>query len=300
MLYDQETEERFIPLNHLVDGQARFEVINSMLSEEAVLGFEYGYSLAEPTALIMWEAQFGDFANGAQVIIDQFISSGEKKWLRMSGLVMLLPHGYEGQGPEHSSARLERYLQLCAEDNMQVANLHHAGQLLPRPAPPAAARFPQAADPDDAEVAAAPQAGGVARWTRWAPDSTFHRLLWDDAEILKGEKIKLVADEKIRRVVLCSGKVYYDLYEEREKRGIDDVYLLRVEQLYPFPAKALITELSRFRQGGDGLVPGGAEEHGGLVVRRALPGMGAGQHRRRAAGGRAMSAGRPRPRRRPD
>ncbi|RFB78240.1 2-oxoglutarate dehydrogenase E1 component [Methylovirgula sp. 4M-Z18] len=247
VLIDQETEARYVPLNHIRDGQARYEVINSMLSEEAVLGFEYGYSLSEPNALTLWEAQFGDFANGAQVLFDQFVSSGERKWLRMSGLVCLLPHGYEGQGPEHSSARLERYLQMCAEDNMQVANcstpanyFHILRRQLKREirkplilmTPKSLLRHKRAVSTlDDMTVG-----------------SSFHRLLWDDAESHKGEKIKLVKDEKIRRVILCSGKVYYDLYEEREKRGIDDVYILRVEQLYPFPAKALVNELSRFKK----------------------------------------------------
>ncbi|HXX08301.1 MAG TPA: 2-oxoglutarate dehydrogenase E1 component [Pseudolabrys sp.] len=246
VLFDQNTEERHTPFNHLGEGQARFEVLNSSLSEEAVLGFEYGYSAAEPTTLTLWEAQFGDFANGAQVVFDQFISSGERKWLRMSGLVCLLPHGYEGQGPEHSSARLERYLQMCAEDNMQVANcttpanyFHILRRQLKREirkplilmTPKSLLRHKRA----------------VSRLDELTTGTSFHRLLWDDAQQLKNEKIKLVADDKIRRVVMCSGKVYYDLYEEREKRGIDDVYLLRVEQLYPFPTKALIAELSRFK-----------------------------------------------------
>ena len=246
VLYDQETEERYIPLAHVGPNQARYEVINSMLSEEAVLGFEYGYSLARPNALTLWEAQFGDFANGAQVLFDQFISSGERKWLRMSGLVCLLPHGYEGQGPEHSSARLERFLQMCAEDNMQVANcttpanyFHILRRQVKRDfrkplimmTPKSLLRHKRA----------------VSTLSEMAGDTSFHRLLWDDAEVLKGEPIKLVKDNKIRRVVMCSGKVYFDLYEEREKRGIDDIYLLRLEQLYPFPAKALINELSRFR-----------------------------------------------------
>ncbi|MEJ0011106.1 MAG: 2-oxoglutarate dehydrogenase E1 component [Bauldia sp.] len=247
VLFDQDIEERYIPLNAFASGAARFEVINSMLSEEAVLGFEYGYSLAEPNALTLWEAQFGDFANGAQVVIDQFISSGEKKWLRMSGLTLLLPHGYEGQGPEHSSARLERYLQLCAEDNMQVVNLttpanyfHSLRRQLKRDfRKPLIIMTPKSLLRHKRAVSSLAELG---------PDSSFHRLLWDDAQYLKNEKIKLVPDEKIRRVVLCSGKVYYDLYESREQRGINDVYLLRVEQLYPFPAKALMTELSRFKQ----------------------------------------------------
>jgi len=218
-----------------------------MLSEEAVLGFEYGYSLAEPNALVMWEAQFGDFANGAQVIFDQFVSSGERKWLRMSGLVCLLPHGYEGQGPEHSSARLERYLQMCAEDNMQVANcttpanyFHILRRQLKREfrkplilmTPKSLLRHKRA----------------VSTLSAMSADATFHRILWDQAETQNGETIKLVKDDTIRRVVLCTGKVYYDLFEEREKRGIDDIYLLRVEQLYPFPLKALVTALSRFKK----------------------------------------------------
>jgi len=247
VLIDQENENRHIPFNHLREGQARYEVINSMLSEEAVLGFEYGYSLAEPNALTLWEAQFGDFANGAQVVFDQFISSGERKWLRMSGLVCLLPHGYEGQGPEHSSARLERYLQMCAEDNMQVANcttpanyFHILRRQLKREirkplilmTPKSLLRHKRA----------------VSRLDELANGTTFHRLLWDDAQMVAGEKIKLVPDSKMRRVVLSAGKIYYDLYEEREKRGIDDIYLLRVEQLYPFPSKALVQELSRFKQ----------------------------------------------------
>jgi len=246
VLYDQRDETRFIPLNNLSPAQANYEVVNSMLSEEAVLGFEYGYSLAEPRALTLWEAQFGDFANGAQVVFDQFIAAGERKWLRMSGLVCLLPHGYEGQGPEHSSARLERYLQLCAEDNMQVANcttpanyFHILRRQLKRDfRKPLILMTPKSLLRHKRAVSTLADMSG---------ESSFHRLLWDDAQMLEGQQIKLVKDSKIRRVVLCSGKVYYDLYEEREKRGINDIYLLRVEQLYPFPAKALITELSRFR-----------------------------------------------------
>jgi 2-oxoglutarate dehydrogenase E1 component len=246
VLMDQENEKKYTPLKHISKEQAPFEVINSMLSEEAVLGFEYGYSLAEPNALVLWEAQFGDFANGAQVIVDQFISSGERKWLRMSGLVLLLPHGYEGQGPEHSSARLERYLQLCAEDNWQIANcttpanyFHILRRQLHRQfRKPLVLMTPKSLLRHKRVVSTLAQLG---------PDSSFHRLLWDDAQFLPDQAIKLVSDDKIRRVVLCSGKVYYDLYEEREKRGLNDVYLLRVEQLYPFPARALIQELTRFR-----------------------------------------------------
>jgi 2-oxoglutarate dehydrogenase E1 component len=246
VLIDQEDESRYTPFNHLGNDQGHYEVINSLLSEEAVLGFEYGYSLAEPNALAMWEAQFGDFANGAQVLFDQFISSGERKWLRMSGLVCLLPHGYEGQGPEHSSARLERFLQMCAEDNMQVvypttpANYFHSlrRQLHREIRKPLIMMTPKSL---------LRHKRAVSRLDELGHDTTFHRILYDDAQMLPDEKIKLVADDKIRRVVLCTGKVYYDLYEEREKRGVDDIYLMRVEQLYPVPLKALVQELGRFK-----------------------------------------------------
>ena len=245
VLTDQLTEEQYIPLNHMSNKQARFEVINSMLSEEAVLGFEYGYSLAEPNTLVLWEAQFGDFANGAQVVIDQFLASGERKWLRMSGLILLLPHGYEGQGPEHSSARLERYLQLSAEDNWQVANcttpanyFHILRRQLHRSfRKPLILMSPKSLLRHKRVVSTTEDFG---------PETTFHRVLWDHAELGGSEKVKLAPNEDIQRVVLCSGKVYYDLFEERETRGNGEIYLMRLEQLYPFPARALIQELSRF------------------------------------------------------
>ncbi|TMV10221.1 2-oxoglutarate dehydrogenase E1 component [Ruegeria sediminis] len=241
----QETEERYYPLNHIRAGQANYEVIDSMLSEYAVLGFEYGYSLAEPNALVLWEAQFGDFANGAQIMFDQFISSGESKWLRMSGLVTLLPHGYEGQGPEHSSARLERFLQMCGQDNWIVANcttpanyFHILRRQLHRTfRKPLILVTPKSLLRHKHAISAAED---------FTTGSSFHRVLWDDAQ--KGySDTKLVADKKIKRVVLCSGKVYYDLLEERDARGIDDIYLLRIEQFYPFPAHSLINELERFK-----------------------------------------------------
>jgi 2-oxoglutarate dehydrogenase E1 component len=246
-LIDQKTEERWLPLNHIREGQAYYEVIDSLLSEEAVLGFEYGYSLTDPQTLTLWEAQFGDFVNGAQVVIDQFITSGERKWLRMSGLTMLLPHGYEGQGPEHSSARIERFLQQCAEDNIQVANcttpanyFHILRRQVHRPfrkplvvfTPKSLLRHKKATSP----------------LADLAEGSTFHRVLWDDAQWKNGKTtVELRPDEQIRRVVMCSGKVYYDLLDEREKRGITDVYLLRLEQFYPWPMQSLRKELSRFK-----------------------------------------------------
>ena len=244
-LINQDNEERYYPLNNIREGQAQYEVIDSMLSEYAVLGFEYGYSLAEPNALTLWEAQFGDFANGAQIMFDQFISSGESKWLRMSGLVCLLPHGYEGQGPEHSSARLERFLTMCGGDNWIVANcttpanyFHILRRQMHRTfrkplimmTPKSLLRHKMA----------------VSKAEEFTTGSSFHRVLWDDAQYGNSET-NLAADKKIKRVVMCSGKVYYDLLEERDARGIDDIYLMRIEQFYPFPAMSLVKELERFK-----------------------------------------------------
>jgi len=244
-IVDQETETKYYPLDHVREGQARFEVIDSMLSEYAVLGFEYGFSLAEPKALVLWEAQFGDFVNGAQIMIDQFISSGERKWLRMSGLVMLLPHGYEGQGPEHSSARIERFLQLCAEDNWIVANcttpanyFHILRRQLHRSfrkplilfTPKSLLRHKMC----------------VSQLSEMAEGSSFHRVLWDDAQ-LGNSDLPLKPDPEIKRVVLCSGKVYYDLLAARDEQELDNIYLMRLEQFYPFPALSMTRELARFK-----------------------------------------------------
>jgi 2-oxoglutarate dehydrogenase E1 component len=245
-LVDQQTEERYFPLQHISEDQGCFEIIDSLLSEEAVLGFEYGYSTAEPQALVLWEAQFGDFANGAQVVMDQFIASGEMKWLRMSGLTLLLPHGYEGQGPEHSSARLERYLQLCAQDNMQVcvpttpANYFH----ILRRQMHRSFRKPL--------IVLTPKSllrhkKCVSFLTDMTRGTSFHRVLRDQAEVVPGATaIQLVPDHEIKRVVLCTGKVYFDLMEEREKRGENRIQILRIEQLYPFPENVLAQELNRF------------------------------------------------------
>jgi 2-oxoglutarate dehydrogenase E1 component len=237
VLVDQITEAKYVPLNHVASEQARIEIIDSPLNEAGVLGFEYGYSSAEPNALVLWEAQFGDFANGAQVIIDQFICSGESKWLRMDGLVMLLPHGYEGQGPEHSSARLERYLQLSAEDNWQVvvpttpANYFHALRRQVR----RSFRKPL--------VVMTPKSllrhkECVSTLADFGTGTSFKRIL--------AETDPLTDDIKVRRVILCSGKVYFDLVAERRKRKIDDIAILRIEQLYPFPFSRLGVRLSQY------------------------------------------------------
>jgi 2-oxoglutarate dehydrogenase E1 component len=237
VLVDQESEERYIPINHVREGQARFDIIDSPLSEAAVVGFEYGYSLADPMTLVIWEAQFGDFANGAQVIIDQFLSSGEAKWLRMSGLVLLLPHGYEGQGPEHSSARLERYLQLCAEDNMQVCNITSAANYFHALRRQIRRKFRKPL------VVVTPKSLLRAREVMspladMGPDTCFHRVIDDPGS---------PAPEKVRRVVLCSGKVYFDLAKARAGKADETVALVRVEQLYPFPFVSLGKILQRYR-----------------------------------------------------
>src|ERR1700737_356567 len=238
VLVDQETEASYVPINHVRAGQAPFEIIDSPLSEAGVVGFEYGYSLADPSTLVLWEAQFGDFANGAQVIIDQFLSAGEAKWLRMSGLVMLLPHGYEGQGPEHSSARLERYLQLCAEDNIQVCNLTSAAnyfhalrrQIRRNFRKPLVIFTPKSLLRAN-EV--------TSRLDEMGRGTSFHRVI--------GESDAIAAEDQVLRFVLCSGKVYFDLVKARAATGDKRVALVRVEQLYPFPFNTLGKLLRQYR-----------------------------------------------------
>jgi 2-oxoglutarate dehydrogenase E1 component len=240
VLTDRTTATRYVPLQHLAPDQGCFEVVDTMLSEAAVLGFEYGFSTADPRNLVLWEAQFGDFANGAQVMIDQFIASAESKWQRMSGLVLLLPHGMEGQGPEHSSARLERYLQLCAENNWQVCNLTTPAQyfhVLRRQMrrnfrKPLVLMSPKSLLRHKLAVSALSEfsAGG------------FQAVLPDSVAL---------APAAIRRVLLCSGKVFYDLLVAREQRDVADVALVRIEQLYPFPADAIAAALAPFSSAGE-------------------------------------------------
>ncbi len=246
VLRNQDNHQRYIPLNNISNNQKNFEIIDSLLSELAVLGFEFGYSLSEPETLVLWEAQFGDFANGAQIIIDQFISSGESKWGRASGIVMLLPHGYEGQGPEHSSARLERFLQLCAGENIQVVNcttpsnyFHVLRRQMHREfrkplivmTPKSLLRHKRC----------------VSNLSEFSKKNTFHRILEDDAYSNVNNLLELKKrDDKIKKVVMCSGKIYYDLVEAREKTKNDKVTFIRIEQLYPFPAKTLANVLKRY------------------------------------------------------
>ena len=243
---DQVTGERYYPIKNISSKQGKVEIIDSLLSEMGVLGFEYGYSLTDPDTLVLWEAQFGDFANCAQVIFDQFISSGEKKWTRASGLVMLLPHGYEGQGPEHSSARVERYLQACAQENIQIVNcttpanyFHALRRQIHRPF-----RKPLVIFTPKSLLRHKRCISEIEDFTK---DNSFHRVLSDKAEFSQYNMIPLEKDDKIERVVMCTGKIYYDLVDEREKLKANKVQLVRIEQLYPFPAKTLARHLSRFK-----------------------------------------------------
>ncbi len=245
VLRNQNNHDRYIPLNNLGKKQKKFEIIDSLLSELAVLGFEFGYSLSEPETLVLWEAQFGDFANGAQVIIDQFITSGESKWGRASGLVLLLPHGYEGQGPEHSSARLERFLQMCAGENIQVVNCTTPANYFH------ALRRQMHRDFRKPLIVMTPKSllrnkKCVSSIDDFSKKNSFHRVLEDHAYIEESETIELKKDKNIERVVICSGKIYFDLLEAREKSKNDRLVLIRIEQLYPFPAKTLAKILKRY------------------------------------------------------
>ena len=247
ILHSQTDGTHYTPLNNVSKKQKRYEVIDSLLSELAVLGFEYGYALSEPTTLVIWEAQYGDFANGAQVVIDQFVTSGERKWEIANGLVLLLPHGYEGQGPEHSSGRLERFLQSCALENIQVmncttpANYFHAlrRQIHRSFRKPLIIMTPKSLLRNKR---------CVSNIEDFSNKNSFHRVLTDHADLKEYGLIKLKKDKDIKKVVMCSGKVYFDLIEAREKTKNDQVYMIRIEQLYPFPVKTLAKELKRFKK----------------------------------------------------
>ena len=247
VLHSQTDGTHYTPLNNVSKKQKRYEVIDSLLSELAVLGFEYGYALSEPTTLVIWEAQYGDFANGAQVVIDQFVTSGERKWEIANGLVLLLPHGYEGQGPEHSSGRLERFLQSCALENIQVmncttpANYFHAlrRQIHRSFRKPLIIMTPKSLLRNKR---------CVSNIEDFSNKNSFHRVLTDHADLKEYGLIKLKKDKDIKKVVMCSGKVYFDLVEAREKTKNDQVYIIRIEQLYPFPVKTLAKELKRFKK----------------------------------------------------
>ncbi len=246
VLRDQNTNERYIPLNNISAKQKKFEIIDTLLSELAVLGFEFGYSLSEPETLVIWEAQFGDFANGAQVIIDQFITSSESKWGRASGLVMLLPHGYEGQGPEHSSGRIERFLQLCAGENIQVVNCTTPANYFH------VLRRQMHRDFRKPLVVMTPKSllrhkRCISNLEDFTKKNTFHRVLKDHSYLKGSGLLKLKKDKKIGKVVICSGKIYFDLIEAREKAKNDEVVFIRIEQLYPFPVKNLALELKKYK-----------------------------------------------------
>ena len=246
VLRNQDNHDRYIPLNNISSTQKKFEIIDTLLSEMAVLGFEFGYSLSEPETLVLWEAQFGDFANGAQIIIDQFITSGESKWGRASGLVMLLPHGYEGQGPEHSSARLERFLQLSAGENIQVMNCTTPANYFH------ALRRQMHRDFRKPLIVMTPKSllrnkKCVSNINDFTKDNSFHRILEDHVYTKNNKLIKIKKDNKIKKVVMCSGKIYFDLLDARERTKKDDVVFIRVEQLYPFPVKTLAKILKNYK-----------------------------------------------------
>jgi 2-oxoglutarate dehydrogenase E1 component len=240
VLHDQDREKwdtgTYIPLQNVGNGQAPFTVIDSILSEEAVLGFEYGYASAEPNTLTIWEGQFGDFVNGAQVVIDQFIASGEVKWGRVNGLVMMLPHGYEGQGPEHSSARPERFMQLCADTNMQLVQPTTASQIfhLLRRQMIRSFRKPLVIFTPKSLLRNKDAASPMSEFTK----GEFHTVL--------GEQSSELDAQKVHRVIMCSGKVYYDLVKARETKKSKDTAIIRVEQLYPFPHKSFAAELKKY------------------------------------------------------